>query len=307
MVTGEREVLVSLEGNFHRKQFDLIAISKRYQGVQLQIGCSEQADFVFATELGFDTDIKCSDKLIDLDDKLFFKLFCQENKLRTLDWCSGVSDMTGDVMLKPRRGSGSVGLSEHRISIGEEIDENFIAERFISGYRTYGVGIYAKDNFCKYSCYWTRQKTFPREGGPSTVAKKVKCHELEEFIQPFLEALKRTKNLEGLFMLECIRDKNGFYFLECNPRPWGSIAFLEAQNPGFWTEFCLDQFSVAVIPIAPQISFKYFVNPIFEPSMILRSNCFYSGFEAGPLMALRYLRLLVSLESLVKLVKKLWR
>lgn len=304
-IDAVENVTVSLMGNFHRKQLDLIAIANRYKGVKLVINQGDKADFTFATETDIASDITCSELISSLDNKSFFKRFCDKHNLPTLPWSENVSSIEGDVLFKPINSSGSVGIRSANVRVNDKIPPNYIAELKLNDFETYGMGFYAFNNKVKARSTWKRIKTFPRSGGPSTIAELSFKRKLDSLADSFLEQIASVNQLNGLFMIEFISHQDSFYFLECNPRPWGSIAFMELSNPGFWKKFCYDNFKVNILSSSPPFKFKYFVNPIFEPLMFFKSNCFYSGFSAGIYYSFFYIYKFISIESLKKLFNKI--
>jgi hypothetical protein len=294
---------LALVGPYHRKQVDLLAIARKYSGVNVVIGNGVEADFTLATELGVEADFHCSSELLELDDKKAFKEFCDKHGLPTLPWEVGVAEQSRRVLLKPRHASGSLGIREAVTSAGYVIPDGYIAEEKVDRFTTYGIGVYAFEGSIRSTVQWVRRSTFPRRGGPSTVAEVVHLAKLDELLGSFLAGL-RSSSIHGLFMIEFIQSGVDMYFLECNPRPWGSIALLDVSQTSFWEHFCADNLGVEVLRKGEKSTKKYFVNPLFEPRTLFWKDCFYTGFSAGPVAAVRYVFSFISVKAFRKLIDK---
>lgn len=301
--------IIKLVGALHRKQFDLVNLSSCYDGVRFVLPNYEGSfDFELPTELNVTGDFEASNYIKKLDDKLVFKNFCDDTGLKTLPWSTGSVKIPGRYVFKPRISSGSIGIKIKDCETNEPIPLDYIAEWKLNEFQTFGIGYYAYEGVIRNQVTWKRIKTFPRGGGPSTIAKVVEYPELERMGAAFLEKLNPS-DVHGFFMLEFITSGDDLFFLEMNPRIWGSIALLEVSDGGFISNFVSDNLGHNVYTTR-RLSRKAitFVNPLFEPLALLNwRGTFYSGFSYGGLNWLVYMSSILNFQSIKKIVLKVFR
>ena len=300
--------IIKLTGNLHRKQFDLVNLSGRYDAVRFVLpDYKGKFDFRLATELGSIGDFEASNFLKNLDDKLVFKKFCDETGLKTLPWSSGSVREPGEYLFKPRVSAGSIGITIKKCEVNELIPSDYIAESRLRDFQTYGIGYYAFEGSIRNKVTWKRIKTFPRNGGPSSVAEVIEYPRLDRLGDMFLEKVAPS-DIHGFFMLEFIFSDDELFFLEINPRVWGSIALLELSAGDFISNFVWDNLRQKVHHsgyLGEKV--EVFVNPLFEPLMLFkRRRKFYSGFSYGGLRGFRYVFSMLNFRSFKKLLSKVF-
>ena len=131
------------------------------------------------------------------------------------------------VVMKPRAGSGSRGLSISKNT--GELQKNFIralrrypemiVQEKIVG-QGLGVGILADRGEVRASLSYTRLREYPVTGGPSTLRETTDDATTKEYAQK----LMHTLGWHGVAMVEFKYDKDGKpVLMEINPRFWGSL------------------------------------------------------------------------------------
>jgi predicted ATP-grasp superfamily ATP-dependent carboligase len=104
--------------------------------------------------------------------------------------------------------------------LGASIDR-YVAQEFIPGENGYGYfGFFQHGRETGYFMH-ERLMQFPKEGGPSVVARAIRNDRLHELGRALLESL----NWHGVAMVEFKQsDRDGeFYLIEINPKLWGSL------------------------------------------------------------------------------------
>lgn len=299
--------IIKLIGKFHRKQVDLVNLASLYDEIKFVLPSYRgRFDFSLPTEVEDIGDFQTSSFLKSLDDKLLFKQFCSKNKLKTLFWSSSVITKPGEYLLKPRVSSGSVGIISKRLEINNKIPIGFIAEQKLIDFETFGAGIYAFKGSIRNRITWKRVKTFPKKGGPSSVAKIVSCSEIDKLVDKFIEKIN-IFDLHGFFMLEFIKSNDEIFFLEINPRIWGSIALLEIGTENLISNFVGDNLDEKISKsLKVNKRFNFFVNPLLAPSELFKGGKnFYSGFTYGGLRGFKYLLNFFTFTNIKKLFYKL--
>ena len=135
------------------------------------------------------------------------------------------------VVIKPRVSSGSRGLAyiaDRQILLNtySKIHASYSApliQEFIPGNEIYGVGILL--NFrsqVRASFVYRRIRSYPVEGGPSTLRVSVKRDDLADIAGHLLSSLKWTGVAHVEFKIDPRDGKPRL--LEVNPRFWGSLA-----------------------------------------------------------------------------------
>jgi predicted ATP-grasp superfamily ATP-dependent carboligase len=134
-------------------------------------------------------------------------------------------ELTLPVVFKhPRTGAVVLTTHEqaqaHADALGPSIDEH-IAQTFIPGENGFGYfGFFDRGRERGYFMH-ERLMQYPKEGGPSVVARAVRNERLHELGRTLLESL----DWHGVAMVEFKRsDLDGeFYLIEINPKLWGSL------------------------------------------------------------------------------------
>lgn len=298
---------VLFTGIGHRKQFDLRYILSRKYSFSLPFGCN----LVIPTETrGTEEIFHDFQEIAALDNKSNFKAFCMRKGLPTLAFQVGRIERPGEYIVKPYRGSGSVGIYRKFFTVGEEIKEDYYAEQIASG-PTFGAGIIYRSGRVVDVLFWQRMLTFPRSGGPSVIARIIYDDRLDSLVARFSSSLSSEPT--GAFMLEFIEDASGeLFFLEVNPRIWGSVALMECGGHNFLQDLVASLYEVELKVENDELSrLDHFINPVFAPldAMRMRRRAFLSGVTfRTPAEALSEAGRYLSADSAMKLVKKLgWK
>lgn len=114
-----------------------------------------------------------------------------------------------------------------------EIDENPIASDYIKGH---DIGIAAVVNkehkIVDFICYESYRE-YPIEGGPTCYLKTIFNRKLLEYASKLLEEIKFT----GIAMLDFKGTPENPYFLEINPRVWGSASVTDISKSTFFESY----------------------------------------------------------------------
>ena len=114
----------------------------------------------------------------------------------------------------------------------------------------------------------------------------------------------------GCFMLEFIQENDNIFFLEINPRIWGSVSLMECGGYNFTQELltALSDTKISIKTEEKYKNIKYFCNPIFYPWYIFikPKETFFSGFTSRSLPEIfEYLWKFVKFENIFKFFAKL--
>ncbi len=113
------------------------------------------------------------------------------------------------------------------------VDENPIASDYIKGHDI-GVAV-VMDKNCEpvsFLCYESLRE-FPIKGGPTCYARTVFSRKLLEYSVNLLKEIKFT----GIAMLDFKGTLENPYFLEINPRIWGSAAITYLSKSSFFEDY----------------------------------------------------------------------
>ena len=113
------------------------------------------------------------------------------------------------------------------------VDENPIASDYIKGHDI-GVAVVMGKN-CEpvsFLCYESLRE-FPIKGGPTCYARTVFSRKLLEYSVNLLKEIKFT----GIAMLDFKGTLENPYFLEINPRIWGSAAITHLSDSSFFEDY----------------------------------------------------------------------
>lgn len=104
--------------------------------------------------------------------------------------------------------------------LGSKLD-NYMVQEHIPGQNGFGYfGLFERGREIAYFMH-ERLMQFPKEGGPSVLARSIRNPHLRELGRKLLESI----NWHGVAMVEFKRsDRDGqFYLMEINPKLWGSL------------------------------------------------------------------------------------
>lgn len=289
----------------HRKAADLNAIYlKKYFPIDNNIEIPTEID----TEEKYFHNFS---QLQKLDNKLDFRNFCSSNGLPVLPAYYHKVAGPGDFVLKPVIGSGSIGIEYLSLKSGEvrDVKPNYYAEMRANG-PTYGVGVVVNEGKILEMCSWKRLKTFPKSGGPSIHSKLICDEQINLLSKNFCHKTSEWK-ASGCFMLEFIKHGDEIYFLEINPRIWGSVALMECSGHNFTKSLCRALYDID-LKVRDKDLFKgkhYFCNPILAPTGLFSNSSatFYTGFSGrSQLQRLFYFIGFFRITQLKKLWKKFY-
>lgn len=143
----------------------------------------------------------------------------------------------GEAMgLKPKERYRIVNTKEEFIDAYKkmnDIDNNPIASDYITGHDI-GVAVVMNKQHkpVDFICYESFRE-YPIEGGPTCFLKTIFNRELLKYACTLLEKIEFT----GVAMLDFKGSPNDPYFLEINPRVWGSASITEISNSTFFESY----------------------------------------------------------------------
>lgn len=113
---------------------------------------------------------------------------------------------------------------------GDRADE-YVAQEYVPGENGFGYFGFFVEGLERAFFMHERLQQFPREGGPSVVARAIRDPQLREAGRALLEDLQ----WHGVAMVEFKRsDRDGrFYLMEVNPKLWGSLELAIAAGANF--------------------------------------------------------------------------
>lgn len=138
--------------------------------------------------------------------------------------------------------------------------DSWLAQEFVPGENGFGYfGFFVHGAERGYFMH-ERLIQYPREGGPSVVARSIRDERLHEIGRTLLESL----NWHGVAMVEFKRsDRDGeLYLIEINPKLWGSLDLAIAAGANFplWVAHTLAEGEPPPIePYAEGVSFQWVV------------------------------------------------
>jgi predicted ATP-grasp superfamily ATP-dependent carboligase len=147
------------------------------------------------------------------------------------------SEIEPPIVFKHRR-SGAVvaGTLEQAAAAWEliaAVSDEYLAQEYVPGENGYGYFGFYRDGRERAYFMHSRMLQFPREGGPSVVARSIYDERLRELGRTLLDAL----GWEGVAMVEFKRsERDGeYYLMEINPKFWGSLDLAIASGCRFPT------------------------------------------------------------------------
>ncbi len=165
-----------------------------------------------------------------LDDKDAFMTLLRNLGLPHPKSFPSLVEAIAPVVLKPRRGSSSKGVRYLRSpdALAQAITEqgqsgnNCIIQQHVSGE---GIGFsgYFADGKIQSGYAHRRIAEWPTTGGSSVVREQYPYNDLDT-IRSYVSRIVEATRWSGFAMFEFKRTEAGeLYFIECNPRIWGSI------------------------------------------------------------------------------------
>lgn len=173
-----------------------------------------------------------------------------------------------------------------------ESDENPICSDYISGHDI-GVAVVMNKNSqpVDFICYESL-KEYPTEGGPTCYLKTIFNRDLLKYAVMLLQEIEYT----GIAMLDFKGTPENPYFLEINPRVWGSAPITEISSSSFFESYaraCIGDIS----PLNPEVctpNYKINAYMRFTPQNFI---CFLSCLKKDknkPKIILNYLKTLLN-------------
>lgn len=180
------------------------------------------------------------EKTLQIHDKAFLMKYAEKNgfeipKTYFIENIDQLNEIAPEInypsVIKPRNSSGSRGLlyinnKEELIRSYLRIHEKYpfpiIQECLQSDGDIYGVGLLLNfESEVKASFVYKRLRSYPVNGGPSTLRESVKRDDVREIAESLLKSLKWTGVAHVEFKID---QRNGRpKLLEVNPRFWGSL------------------------------------------------------------------------------------
>ena len=157
------------------------------------------------------------------------------------------------------------------------VDENPIASDYIKGHDI-GVAVVMDKNHepISFLCYESLRE-YPIKGGPTCYAKTVFSRKLLQYSVNLLKEIKFT----GIAMLDFKGTLDNPYFLEINPRIWGSAAITQLSGAPFFESYCNGAcFSAEVIDVKTCVpQYKLNTKMRFTPQSFA---CFIAHMKHSP-------------------------
>lgn len=132
--------------------------------------------------------------------------------------------------------------------LGASIDE-YVAQEFIPGENGFGYFGFFRDGDEVAHFMHERLMQYPKEGGPSVVARAIRNPRLHKLGRSLLESL----SWNGAAMVEFKQSsRNGeFYLMEINPKLWGSLDLAIASGANFPSWIARSLANGSIPPVAP--------------------------------------------------------
>ena len=133
-------------------------------------------------------------------------------------------------------------------ALGAEIDD-YVAQEYVPGENGFGYFGFFRDGDEVAHFMHERLMQYPKEGGPSVVARAIRNTRLHKLGRTLLESL----NWNGAAMVEFKQSsRNGeFYLMEINPKLWGSLDLAIASGANFPSWIARSLLDGSVPPAAP--------------------------------------------------------
>ena len=218
-----------------KKVYSYSDLSKLYEGRILAV---EEADisFIYDNDLDQYSDTPSQKVFENMRDKFELVSLLEDVGLnypitRRLEQASP-ADFEGSVFLKPRWGMGAEGVARYesfnalKSDIAKKSLKNFIVQKAINS----NSNIVSACMFCrngKILSYYSHKRlvTFPEGDGVSVISKSF----TSSVILDISQKLVTKTSFSGFIMIEFLYDteRQAYYVIEINPRPWGSILLSE--------------------------------------------------------------------------------
>ena len=155
------------------------------------------------------------------------------------------------------------------------IDENPIASDYIAGHDI-GVAVVMDKNHepISFLCYESLRE-YPIKGGPTCYAKTVYSKKLLEYSVNLLKEIKFT----GIAMLDFKGTLENPYFLEINPRIWGSAAITQLSGAPFFESYVKGACGEATPIDIKTVQYKLNTKMRFTPQSFV---CFIAHMKSSP-------------------------
>lgn len=214
--------------------------------------------------------------------------------IKTPQTYDGLENATTDCVIKPIKSSSSKGVKYiHSRRDLEKVRKKYknrsdiIIQEYVRGIGV-GFSVFAKNGkiFCGYG--HKRLAEFPVSGGSSVYREKYENPQMEKIAAEILNATNWT----GFAMFEFkLTPRNELYFLEVNPRIWGSINQGLQDGINYFSELLG---SCQASPPSKQKNVKTYLSPLiylsflrylfklnFEPALTFLSNAAYNKADVS--------------------------
>ncbi len=191
-------------------------------------------------------------------DKGVFATFCEQNdipvpKIYDFDTLLQMDVLPSPLILKPRSGSGSIGI--RFIDTKEELEackalpmEKYLIQERLENPKDIEGGFFLFDKGQPVSYYGHKRiRTYPSTGGVSVYSK---C-ELNPELQVLGEEVLKKLQWSGLAMVEFLYDtkSNSYKIIEINPRLWGSLMLSEFCGSRMLENYCRSALNQTLYPV----------------------------------------------------------
>lgn len=231
---------------------------------------------------------------------LFQKLIESLNLPIPKTYSSNFINVRSKIIVKPVIGNGSRGIwiSDHPHSKLNEINkEKYIFQKKLSN----SINVEGFFAYClngRVINWYTHKRiqTWPKKGGVTVKSVSAKNKLLLNLSKKVIKKCKYS----GFIMFEFIKDSDKYYFIECNPRLWGSIFLCKSLHNDSHDNFLSISLSNSKIsrfkPLSLLWIFPYGLNNIF---FLLKNfkNCVLVNFKSYNLMFVLFLYLYVKLKK----------
>ena len=180
-------------------------------------------------------------------DKSLFSKFCEENSLaipKEYDYDSLVKEsfLPSNLIIKPRSGSGSIGIkfidSKEQLLKNCDLDfDRYIIQERLANAQDIEGGFFLCDKGKLITYYGHKRiRTYPISGGVTIYSK---CQLNEDLKKMGSELLKKL-HYSGIAMVEFLYDTkdDSYKIIEVNPRAWGSLMLSEFCGSNMILNYC---------------------------------------------------------------------
>ncbi len=164
--------------------------------------------------------------------------------------------------------TGMAGENVHIVSsdqqlltaLNEVAHDQPVVQQFIAGNTVLGGGLFLNGQALRLQLC-EKTQLYPASTGPSIKVRSLKNAQLQRHVVTLLAGLTWT----GLASIDFIWNGDTFYFLELNPRPWGSITAAQSAGIDFFNPLTK---LLQGITLIPNLSFQNHVEACVLPGYL---------------------------------------